>query len=66
MLGEGWSEPIGMSCGAQMRTAKWSYFMTGQTYTEFECRIGRGKKRMSGREKENSRNQDGGWNVVRI
>lgn len=54
MLGEGWSEPIGMSCGTHMHTQR-ATLWAAKTYSEFERIIGRGKKRMTGREKENGR-----------
>lgn len=62
MLVQGWSEPIGMSRGAH--TAD-SFFMTCETFSEFEHLRRRGKERLAAREKENGRNRKSDLNVVK-
>jgi len=49
MLGEAWSEPIGMSCGARMTDKLGVSQCPVRTYSQFECIIGKENKGMSGR-----------------
>lgn len=62
MLVQGWSEPIGMSRGA--RTAD-SFFMTCETFSEFEHLKRRGKERPAAREEENVRNRKNDLNIIK-